>query len=165
MFIRVYLWLHSFFILQQSQARGESHGLAPHIFSTEQHPLTWRSTMTTHEIISLFDQWNEALASKDPKKVAALYETNAILLPTVSNKVRHNLEEIEEYFVGFLDKHPVGTIDESNVRVFSDIAIHSGIYTFRFSNGDEVQARFTFVYKWNGEAWKILEHHSSKMPE
>ncbi len=121
--------------------------------------------MTANEITALFDEWNNALQTGDPKKVAALYETNGILLPTVSNKVRHNPEEIEDYFVHFCAKGPKGQIDEANVRTFGPIAINSGVYTFSFKDGAVVQARFTFVYRWNGERWKIIEHHSSQMPE
>jgi len=121
--------------------------------------------MSQSEITALFDEWNSALQTGDPKKVAALYESNAILLPTVSNQVRHNHEEIEDYFVHFLAKGPVGKIDEANVRSFGQLAINSGIYTFTLEDGAEVAARFTFVYRWNGERWMIVEHHSSQMPE
>tara|TARA_B100000579_G_scaffold418213_1_gene415536 strand:- start:268 stop:633 length:366 start_codon:yes stop_codon:yes gene_type:complete len=121
--------------------------------------------MNETSILSLFEEWNSALQTGDPKQVAALYETKAILLPTISNKVRHNHEELKDYFVHFLAKGPVGKIDEFNVRTFGDIAINSGVYTFTFKDGSSVQARFTFVYLWNGENWRIVEHHSSQMPE
>ena len=121
--------------------------------------------MTENNILSLFEDWNSALQTGDPKQVVALYETNAILLPTISNKVRHNHEELEDYFVNFLAKGPVGKIDESNVRTFGDVAINSGVYTFTFKDGASVQARFTYVYRWNGQKLLIVEHHSSQMPE
>ena len=122
--------------------------------------------MSENEIISLFDEWNNALQTGDPKEVAALYdESNGILLPTVSNKVRHNREEIEDYFVHFLAKGPQGKIDEANVRIFGQLAINSGVYTFTFKDGATAQARFTFVYRQNDECWTIVEHHSSQMPE
>lgn len=121
--------------------------------------------MSQNEIQNLFTKWNEALQTSDPKQVAALYERNAILLPTVSNQVRHNHAEIEDYFVNFLAKSPQGKIDESNIRTFGDIAINSGVYTFTFKDGGAVQARFTYVYRWNGQRWMIVEHHSSAMPE
>ena len=117
------------------------------------------------EIISLFTTWNNALATGDPSQVVTLYERDAILLPTVSNKVRHNHSEIEDYFVNFLSKGPQGKIDESNVRVFDQLAINSGVYTFTFKDGATVQARYTFVYRWNDNQWLITEHHSSQMPE
>lgn len=121
--------------------------------------------MSKIEVSELFEEWNRALQTGDPKVVAALYEYNAILLPTVSNRVRHNHEEIEDYFVAFLAKGPVGKIDEANIRTFGDIAINSGVYTFTFKDGQTVTARYTYVYRWNGQDWKIIEHHSSQLPE
>ena len=121
--------------------------------------------MTNEDITSLFDEWNSALQTGNPKNVAALYEDTAILLPTMSNKVRHNHDEIEDYFVQFLAKSPEGKIDEANIRIFGEIAINSGLYTFSFQDDTTVQARFTFVYRWNGQRWMIVEHHSSAMPE
>ena len=123
------------------------------------------TNLNTNEIEALFDEWNDALKSGNPKNVVALYDSEGILLPTVSNKVRHNPEEIEDYFVQFLQKGPQGKIDEANVRIFDQIAINSGVYTFTFSDGSVVQARFSFVYRWNGQRWLIIEHHSSQMPE
>jgi len=121
--------------------------------------------MNKNEIIALFDLWNDALKTGEPSKVSALYAKDAILLPTVSNKVRHNHSEIENYFENFLAKDPCGAINESNVRIFGDMAINSGIYTFTFADHTSVVARFTFVYARDGEKWLINEHHSSKMPE
>ena len=124
--------------------------------------------MTTAAIASLFDQWNDALQTLDPDQVVALYAENAVLLPTLSNAVRHNHPEIRDYFVDFLKKQPRGTINESNIRDHGDIAVHSGVYTFELTSGgetSEAQCRFTYVYGKSGEEWKILEHHSSLMPE
>ena len=121
--------------------------------------------MEKSEITALFKQWNSALKTGDPKQVAALYAADAILLPTVSNQVRHNHAEIEDYFVHFLAKGQQGKIDESNVRIFGELAINSGGYTFTFKDGITVQARFTYVYRWDGQRWSIIEHHSSAMPE
>ena len=121
--------------------------------------------MSNSHIAALFEEWNTALQTGEPKNVTALYESNAILLPTISNQVRHNHEEIEDYFIHFLAKGPKGVINESNIRTFGSIAINSGIYTFTFSDGNSVQARFTYVYRWNGQRWLIVEHHSSALPE
>ena len=121
--------------------------------------------MQDSTISALFEEWNTALQTGRPKNVVTLYEPNAILLPTVSNKVRHNHEEIENYFFNFLKKGPKGVINESNIRTFGNIAINSGVYTFSFNDGNTVQARFTFVYRRNEQRWLIIEHHSSTMPE
>jgi len=117
------------------------------------------------EILGLFDEWNAALQTGDPGHVAELYADDAVLLPTVSNKVRHDLAEIRDYFVHFVGLVPTGVMDEANVRVFGDLAINSGLSTFTFADGSTVPARFTFVYRRSGDLWQIIEHHSSRTPE
>ena len=118
------------------------------------------------QVLALFERWNAALATGNPDAVTSLYAENAILLPTVSNRVRHNHAEIRDYFVSFLAKQPQGVIDEANVRFLADdLVINSGVYTFSFGNGDRVSARFTYLYRRADDEWKIIEHHSSAMPE
>lgn len=119
------------------------------------------------EISDQFEKWNTALLTGNPDKVVACYAEDAILLPTVSAKVRHDHEEIRDYFVHFLAKKPDGRIDEQNIRMFNDIAINSGLYTFAVTENDQrkdVAARFTFVYRKNAQGWQIIEHHSSVLP-
>ncbi|MNG32396.1 Calcium/calmodulin dependent protein kinase II Association [compost metagenome] len=45
----------------------------------------------------------------------------------------------------------------------------SGVYTFTLTQADgskrEVQARYTFLYERLDGQWKIINHHSSAMPE
>ncbi len=122
--------------------------------------------MTQEDIKQLFSIWNRALATGDPDQVTALYAPDAVLLPTVSNQVRHNHAEIRDYFVNFLAKKPQGEIDEANTRVLSEnLASNSGVYTFTFGDGSQVTARFSYLYKRINGEWKIIEHHSSAMPE
>ncbi|OUX37351.1 MAG: DUF4440 domain-containing protein [Kiritimatiellaceae bacterium TMED266] len=116
------------------------------------------------EVIAQFDLWNNALQTRDPKQVSALYGEGSILLPTLSNEVRHNHAEIEDYFVHFLAKGPVGTLLESNVRIYDELAINSGIYSFAFEDGTTATARFTFAYARQNDQWMIAEHHSSLLP-
>jgi len=122
----------------------------------------------TVEIAALFDRWNASLATGAPEKVVKNYAPDAVLLPTVSNHVRHNHAEIQDYFEHFLEKKPKGEILECNIRKFGDIAINSGVYRFDLDDrgkAKQVVARYTYVYKKVGNDWLILEHHSSAMPE
>ena len=122
--------------------------------------------MNKREVERLFDSWNTALASENPDTVTDMYASNAVLLPTVSNQVRHNHTEIRDYFVSFLKKKPQGVINESNVVILSDEYVtNAGIYTFTFGDGSQVSARFNYLYKKVDDVWKIIQHHSSAMPE
>lgn len=120
------------------------------------------------KIAQLLTRWNHAVQTEDPDNVVALYAPDAVLLPTVSAKVRHNHEEIRDYFVHFLSKKPMGTVIEQNIRLFGDIAVNSGLYNFRlFKAGatTAAAARFSFVYRRSDSQWLIIEHHSSLLPE
>lgn len=122
-----------------------------------------------NEILGLFEEWNNALLSRDASQVTALYSHDAVLLPTVSNKVRHNHGEIRDYFEHFIQKNPSGNLIEHNIRIFDNMAINSGVYHFSLDTKDDersiVKARYTFVYKKFDGKWLIIEHHSSAFPE
>lgn len=123
---------------------------------------------STEEIESLFQRWNQSLQTGKPEKVAANYANNAVLLATVSNHVLNSPREIREYFETFLKMKPYGKINEQNIRIYCDLAINSGIYTFNLTNHNQVnqvKARYTFVYRKIGDNWLIVEHHSSAIPE
>ncbi len=141
---------------------NEEHGLAVATpFKT-----VLENTVDEQKVIALFGDWNDALATGDPDVVTNMYAEDAVLLPTVSNQVRHNHAEIRDYFVAFLAKQPQGVITESNARILSDtLATNAGVYVFTFGDGSTVSARFNYTYELRDGAWKIIQHHSSAMPE
>lgn len=116
----------------------------------------------------MFQKWNDALRTGDPKVVAELYTEDNMFLPTLSGIFEFGKEGDVEYFEHFLAKHPVGKIVEDDVRVENDTIIHAGFYDFEVDDGnggrDTVEARFTFVWERNGGDWKIIHHHSSLKP-
>jgi uncharacterized protein (TIGR02246 family) len=121
------------------------------------------------EIAGLFDQWDQALATLDPGKVAARYAPDAVLLPTVSNKVRTDHAGIVDYFAHFLQSKPQGKILDEHIKILDPTAaIDTGTYEFTLTNNGQkntVDARYTFVYEKVGDQWLIINHHSSVMPE
>lgn len=126
---------------------------------------------TRSQIAGLFDTWNKALQTGDSEKVASLYAKDAVLLPTVSNKVRTNHAEIVDYFDKFLQSKPVGKKVKTVVNVLDrDSAIDTGVYEFTLTDkatGKKrvVEARYTYAYEKIGGKWLIVNHHSSAMPE
>lgn len=121
--------------------------------------------MVHDDIAALLTCWGQALATKDPKVVTELYAEDAVLIPTVSNDIRYTQEERIDYFTLFLALEPELTLNDSVIRIFGDIAIHSGTYSFSLKDNQTAKARFTFVYRNDANIWKIIEHHSSFMPE
>ncbi|WMD03149.1 SgcJ/EcaC family oxidoreductase [Streptomyces sp. FXY-T5] len=128
--------------------------------------------VTKAQVLGLFDRWNAALQTGDPKKVADLYAKDAVLLPTVSNQVRADRAGIVDYFEHFLQNKPVGTKVESVVNVLDrDTVIDTGVYEFsltdhRTGEKSTVKARYTYAYeKQPNGRWLIVNHHSSKMPQ
>jgi uncharacterized protein (TIGR02246 family) len=126
---------------------------------------------TTQQVTTLFDGWNTALQTGDAEKVADLYATDAVLLPTVSNKVRSDRAGIVDYFEHFLANKPVGKKIQSHVNVLdSDSAIDTGVYEFTLTDHDTgvkrvVEARYSYTYEKIDGKWLIVNHHSSAMPE
>lgn len=122
--------------------------------------------ITEPEVKNLFQLWNSALATKDPDAVAARYAKEGTLLPTVSDVPRDSYELIKDYFVGFLKKEPQGEILESNVMIGHNWCQDTGLYEFTMgATGDKVKGRYSFVYVYEDDQWKIAHHHSSVMPE
>lgn len=117
------------------------------------------------EIANLFDRWNLSLKTGNPAKVASNYASDAVLLPTLSSRIRLTDNARKEYFKEFLKKKPVGKIDSRTIRLGCNKAIDTGHYTFFFKDGTKAPARYTFTYVWNGKKWLISSHHSSAVPK
>ena len=115
-------------------------------------------------MVTILQEWVNAIKSGDPKQVTDLYHENAILLGTFSNKERVGHELILEYFENLL-KSPVEVEIVSEIISTSEqFFLNSGLYNF-VTDGKTINARFSFVYKRHINEWKIISHHSSIMPE
>jgi uncharacterized protein (TIGR02246 family) len=126
-----------------------------------------------HErVAALFDTWNKALGDPSANAVVELYANDATLLPTVKNGPYGTKAALKQYFITFLALKPVATIDQKSrsITVGCNVAYDIGLYSFEVNaaqaaNRETIQARYTFIYKWDGRHWRIAHHHSSKQPE
>lgn len=116
-------------------------------------------------IASLFDLWNQSLQTGDAKKVNANYASDAVLLPTLSGKIRTTDAERIDYFEHFLPKKPVGSIDKRVIKIGCNEALDTGNYTFTFSDKSQAKARYTYTYAFKDGKWLITSHHSSVQPQ
>lgn len=116
----------------------------------------------TDPILDLFYLWARAVERRDLEAVLGLYAPNAVLVPTLSNKLRVDRDGLRDYFVTFLAKAPRPTLDEPHITWYGDTPTNSGVYTFRFGASDvPTPARYTFVYQLSSPTPLIVQHHSS----
>jgi len=153
------------------------------------------------------DKWFKALVQGGPQgnppgdedydtraaRVAELYAPDAILLATVSPRVRVGRLDIADYMKFFTSLNPKGSIPKftesceqvqdpnSGINVGDDQAFlkvlgpteasYSGLYNFEVDDGNGgrkvIGARFSFYYTRDPKTgkWLISEHHSSALPE
>jgi len=92
----------------------------------------------------------------------ACYTKDAVLLPTVSNRLCFTPEQRRAYFIKFLSKEPRCHVMSLDVKSLTkEIDVLSGTYRFQFIDLSEAIARFSYVFQKDF----ILQHHSSLMPE
>lgn len=119
-------------------------------------------------VLAAFEAWIEAVKSDDPQTVADMYAEDAVFWGTVSPYIRNSPEETLHYFKVFKNlEHLQAIYHHPHIRVYGDIAVNSGYYTFFYERNGQIHsipARYTFVYRREGDEWKIIDHHSSAMP-
>jgi uncharacterized protein (TIGR02246 family) len=120
------------------------------------------------EVAKAAQIWQQAIASHNVKKIAALYAPHAYLYATFENQI-NTPEGILQYFQKLAaNKNLQVKFDTQHIRTYGDVAIDSGLYTFSYNQDGKqihVPARYTFVYLHQGNAWQIIEHHSSVLPK
>src|SRR3954447_20553638 len=123
---------------------------------------------TQQPIAALFDEWNAALATRNPEKVADLYAADAVLLPTLSPQIRTTRAGIVDYFAHLLPSNPPAVITQEIITILDrNDAINTGLYTFTLTeNGvqQQVPARYTLSTSGTNGEWLIVNHHSSVVP-
>jgi uncharacterized protein (TIGR02246 family) len=112
--------------------------------------------------------WRAAYDSRDPARITAMYDSDAVLWGTTSKTVAPNPPAIAEYFKD-AGKRPNARVafGEQHIRVYGDVAVNTGYYTFsdvRDGQAVSVPARFTIVFRNRDGKWLIVGHHSSRVP-
>lgn len=113
--------------------------------------------------------WVNGINSRKLNEVVDLYDENAVLIPTFSNKCLDNLDAIRSYFEKlsrYQDLH-VELHDETLCvqRLSPVLYSMSGNYFWRLKDAGEVsgvEARFTFTINIK-HAKPIIHHHSSSL--
>jgi uncharacterized protein (TIGR02246 family) len=121
------------------------------------------------DVAAATQAWIDAMNSHDADRVVALYDPEAVLWGTRSPALRDNPATVRDYFKILRTVPPSYKVvlGEQRIRVYGDIAINTGTYTFsEIRDGKLITrpARFSFVYRNRGGRWLIVDHHSSAVP-
>ena len=121
------------------------------------------------DVAAATQAWADAMTSHDIDRVLALYDSEAVLWGTRSPTLRDTPPALREYFNILRTVPPSykAVLGEQRIRIYGDIAINTGTYTFsEVRDGKEIvrPARFSFVYRNSGGRWLIVDHHSSAVP-
>jgi uncharacterized protein (TIGR02246 family) len=125
--------------------------------------------VTKGEIGAAAQAWADGMTRHDIEGVLALYDSEAVLWGTRSPTLRDNPASVREYFNILRTVPPSykAVLGEQRIRIYGDIAINTGTYTFsEVRDGKEIlrPARFSFVYRNRDGRWLIVDHHSSAVP-
>jgi len=116
-------------------------------------------------VVAATAAWVEAFNSRDPARLSALYDAEAVLSDTSEAKPRIGTAAIADYYRS-APQRPTQRValGERNIRVFGDTAIDSGTYNlFEMRDGQATltPARYTLVYRNRGGKWLIVDHQSA----
>jgi uncharacterized protein (TIGR02246 family) len=124
---------------------------------------------TAEEAVAAATQsWVDAFNSRDPERVLALYDQDAVLWGTSSATLRKTPQSRREYFKSMPERPNARVlVTDQNIRVFGNVAVNSGAYSFTNQEADKttsMSARFSFTYRQQNGRWIIVDHHSSAVP-
>ena len=128
-----------------------------------------RTAQANEEIASAAANWAAIFVDDNPDSILALYDDGAVLWGTLSPTLLVGKPAVRGYFeraFKALPGHKVA-FGEQVIRIYGDVAINSGYYTFSYVKDGEarsIPARYSFVYRKSGAQWMIVDHHSSAMP-
>ena len=114
--------------------------------------------------------WMALVNNGDLDGVSSLYDPNAVLIPTFSNRLLNTPQAIRDYFERLCNREDLSiALHEKTVTTRSlNDGLHTlcGIYCWRFAIDEEMlnfEARFSYLLNLAVPA-PILLHHSSQIP-
>jgi uncharacterized protein (TIGR02246 family) len=120
------------------------------------------------EVAAVTDEWRAAYDSREPKRITALYAADAALWGTTLKAIATTPAAVAEYFKGAPARPDARVVfGEQNIRVYGDLALNSGAYTFnavRDGKPISLPARFSLAFRKQEGKWMIVDHHSSWLP-
>jgi hypothetical protein len=119
---------------------------------------------------ALLHRWISRVNERDLDGLLALYDDDAVLIPTFSNRILRGPARIAGYFEMLCSREALSISLRERTLIVQPIAqpvfALCGIYCWRFAVDDELlnfEARFSYVLDADRPK-PILQHHSSQIP-
>lgn len=118
----------------------------------------------------ILEQWMQSVNNANIEKLLSLYDKDAVLIPTFSNRLLNTPDKLKNYFekLGSREELSIALHEKTLIiqNLQNSISILSGIYNWRFAVDGELlnfEARFSYVIDLS-KPNPILHHHSSQIP-
>lgn len=114
--------------------------------------------------------WMKAVNDGDIEALVALYDKNAVLIPTFSNRIINTPEKLRQYFekLGSREELSIALHEKTLIvqPLYDELYSMCGIYCWRFAVDSELlsfEARFSYILDLKLQS-PIIHHHSSQIP-
>ncbi len=118
----------------------------------------------------VLNQWMQAVNTGDVETLLGLYDSQAVLIPTFSNRLLKTSTQLREYFEKLGSREELSIALHEKTLIVQDlpsgVSLLSGIYNWRFAVDGELlnfEARFGYVIDL-ARPNPIVHHHSSQIP-
>ena len=118
----------------------------------------------------VLEQWMQAVNHGDVESLLGLYDSQAVLIPTFSNRLLNTTDKLREYFekLGSREDLSIALHEKTLIiqNLKNELSLLSGIYNWRFAVDGEVlnfEARFSYMIDLS-KPNPIVHHHSSQIP-
>jgi hypothetical protein len=119
---------------------------------------------------NVIEKWMEAVNQGNIESLLNLYDPQAVLIPTFSNRLLNTREKLKDYFDRLGNREDLSiTLHDKTFQIQNignEVFVTSGIYTWRFSIDGELivfEARFSYLIDLS-KPNPIQHHHSSQIP-
>ena len=118
----------------------------------------------------ILEQWMKAVNDGNVENLLSLYDNQAVLIPTFSNRLLNTPEKLRDYFEKLGSREELSIALHEKTLIIQELGNQiyslSGIYNWRFAVDGELlnfEARFSYLIDLS-KTNPILHHHSSQIP-
>jgi hypothetical protein len=118
----------------------------------------------------ILEQWMKAVNDGNVESLLSLYDNDAVLIPTFSNRLLNTADKLKDYFEKLGNREDLSIALHEKTLITQELGNQiyslSGIYNWRFAVDGELlnfEARFSYVIDLS-KSNPILHHHSSQIP-